>query len=185
MKRKTYPSDLSDEQWLLLEPMLSPPEQFGRRRSIELRQICNALFYVLRTGCAWRYLPQDYPCWQTVYYYFRLWRDAEWFADLNENSAALCAANRDATKTLQRASLIGNRSKRAKKEQPSAVLTRAKRSTGANGISLLTRLDYCWRSRFTRRTFKTAMAANCCSRVAVTACRDCFSFGRMAVIAGN
>jgi putative transposase len=84
MKRKTYPSDLSDEQWQLLEPMLPPPEQFGRRRTIELRQICNALFYVLRTGCAWRYLPQDYPCWQTVYYYFRRWRDAEWFADLNE-----------------------------------------------------------------------------------------------------
>jgi len=84
MKRKTYPSDLSDEQWLLLEPMLPPPEQFGRRRSIDLRQICNALFYVLRTGCAWRYLPQDYPCWQTVYYYFRLWRNCEWFADLND-----------------------------------------------------------------------------------------------------
>ena len=84
MKRTTYPSDLSDEQWQLLEPMLPPPEQFGRRRTIDLRQICNALFYVLRTGCAWRYLPSDYPCWQTVYYYFRLWRDSEWFAALNE-----------------------------------------------------------------------------------------------------
>jgi putative transposase len=84
MKRKTYPSDLSNEQWQLLEPMLPPPEQFGRRRSIDLRQICNALFYVLRTGCAWRYLPSEYPAWQTVYYYFRLWRDSEWFAALNE-----------------------------------------------------------------------------------------------------
>ncbi|MGI8467993.1 MAG: transposase [Pyrinomonadaceae bacterium] len=73
MKRKTYPSDLSDEQWQLLEHMLPPPEQFGRRRRIDLRQVCSALFYVLRTGSAWRYLPQDYPCRQTVYYYFRRW----------------------------------------------------------------------------------------------------------------
>ncbi len=84
MKRKTYPSDLSNEQWQLLERMLPPPEQFGRRRKTDLRQICNALFYVLRTGCAWRYLPSEYPCWQTVYYYFRLWRDSDWFAKVNE-----------------------------------------------------------------------------------------------------
>ena len=84
MKRTTYPSDFSDEQWQLLKQMFPPPEQFGRRRTIDLRQFCNALFYVLRTGCAWRYLPQDYPCWQTVYYYFRRWRDGEWFAALNE-----------------------------------------------------------------------------------------------------
>ena len=84
MKRKTYPSDLSDEQWKLLETMLPPSEHFGRRRSVDLREICNALFYVLRTGCAWRYLPKDYPCWQTVYYYFQRWRDSERFVEIND-----------------------------------------------------------------------------------------------------
>jgi len=84
MKRKTYRSDLSNEQWKQLAPMLPPPEQFGGKRTVDLREICNALFYVLRTGCAWRYLPGCYPCWQTVYYYFRLWRDADWFAAIND-----------------------------------------------------------------------------------------------------
>ena len=84
MKRKTYPSDLSDEQWQLLENMLPPSERFGRRRRVDLREICNALFYILRTNCAWRYLPADYPCWQTVYYYFRRWRDDECFVEIND-----------------------------------------------------------------------------------------------------
>jgi len=84
MKRKTYPSDLSDEQWKLLETMLPPPEHFGRKRTVDLREVCNGLLYILLTVCAWRYLPSDYPCWQTVYYYFRLWRNSECFVAIND-----------------------------------------------------------------------------------------------------
>ncbi len=84
MKRKTYPTDLSDEQWKLLETMLPPPEQFGRKRSVNLRQVFNALCYLTRAGCQWRMLPKEFPAWQTVYYYFSRWRDAECFVALNE-----------------------------------------------------------------------------------------------------
>jgi len=84
MNRKPYPTDLSDEQWKLLETMLPPPEQFGRKPSVHLREIFNALLSVLRTGCAWRYMPDEFPNWTTVYYYFQKWRNAEWFATLNE-----------------------------------------------------------------------------------------------------
>ncbi|CAA9387314.1 MAG: Transposase [uncultured Pyrinomonadaceae bacterium] len=84
MKRKTYPTDLSDEQWKLLETMLPPAERFGRKQSVNLRQIFNALCYLARSGCQWRLLPKEFPKWQTVYYYFRLWRDAECFVALNE-----------------------------------------------------------------------------------------------------
>lgn len=84
MKRKPYPSDLSDEQWKLLETMLPPPEQFGRKRTVSLREVFNAVLYVLRTGCAWRYLPHEFPKWTTVYYYFRLWRDSDWFVSVND-----------------------------------------------------------------------------------------------------
>jgi len=83
MKRKTYPTDLSDEQWKLLSLMLPPPEQFGRKRSVDLRAVFNALCYLTRSGCQWRLLPKEYPKWQTVYYYFRLWRDAECFVVIN------------------------------------------------------------------------------------------------------
>lgn len=84
MKRKTYPTDLSDEQWKLLETMLPPPEQFGRKRSVDLREVFNALCYLARSGCQWRMLPKEYPAWQTVYYYFRRWREAECFIALND-----------------------------------------------------------------------------------------------------
>jgi putative transposase len=84
MKRKPYPTDLSCEQWKLLEVMLPPPEQFGRKRSVDLREIFNALLYVLRSGCAWRYLPHEFPKWTTVYYYFQKWRNAEWFISVND-----------------------------------------------------------------------------------------------------
>jgi putative transposase len=83
MNRQPYPTDLSDEQWNLLEPMLPPPFLVGRKRTVDLREIVNAILYLLRSGCAWRYLPHDFPKWATVYYYFRLWRDLEWFAKLN------------------------------------------------------------------------------------------------------
>jgi len=63
MKRKTYPTDLSDEQWKLLKSMLQPPEQFGRKRSVNLRQVFNALFYLVRAGCQWRMLSKAFPKW--------------------------------------------------------------------------------------------------------------------------
>jgi len=84
MKRKTYPTDLSDEQWKLLCLMLPPPELPGRKRSVDLREIFNALCYLARSGCQWRLLPKELPAWQTGYYYFRLWRDAECFVVLND-----------------------------------------------------------------------------------------------------
>jgi len=84
MKRKTYPTDLSDKQWKLLEPMLPPPERFGRKRCVNLREIVNALCYLARAGCHWRLLPMEFPKWQTVYYYFSRWRETEWFIVLND-----------------------------------------------------------------------------------------------------
>ena len=85
MKRKTYPTDLSDEQWKLLCLMLPPPELLGRKRTVNLREVFNALCYLTRSGCQWRLLPKEFPKWQTVYYYFRLWRDAECFIAINDS----------------------------------------------------------------------------------------------------
>ncbi len=83
MNRQPYPTDLSDEQWQLLQPMLPPPFLVGRKREVDLREVTNAILYLLRSGCAWRYLPHDFPQWTTVYYYFSRWRDSEWFVKLN------------------------------------------------------------------------------------------------------
>jgi putative transposase len=75
MDRKRYPTDLTDEQWALLEPLLPGAKPGGRPRSVDLREITNAMLYLLRTGCPWRSLPHDLPPWGTVWAYFRRWRD--------------------------------------------------------------------------------------------------------------
>jgi putative transposase len=77
--RKPYPTDLSDVEWNYIEPHLPAPKGHGRPRTHDLREIVNAVFYVLKTGCQWRLLPHDFPRWPTVYHYFRAWRiDGTW-----------------------------------------------------------------------------------------------------------
>jgi putative transposase len=72
--RRPYPSDLSDAEWALLAPLLPPPEPTGRPRKWSDRLIADAVFYVLRSGCAWRMLPREFPPWSTVFSRFRRWR---------------------------------------------------------------------------------------------------------------
>lgn len=77
--RKAYPSDLSDAEWELLKPLIPPAKPGGRPRSVDIREILNAIYYLLRAGCAWRMMPHDFPPWQTVYEYFTQWRkDGTW-----------------------------------------------------------------------------------------------------------
>src|SRR5436853_7858273 len=73
MKRRPYPSDLTDEQWALLKPFLPRPSRRGRPRQTDLREVVNALFYHTREGGSWRALPHDFPPWKTVYNYFQWW----------------------------------------------------------------------------------------------------------------
>ena len=75
MIRKAYPSDLTDEQWEVLKRLLPAAKPGGRPRSVDLREVVNALLYLLRTGCAWRQLPHDLVPWGTAWAYFRRWRD--------------------------------------------------------------------------------------------------------------
>ena len=70
-KLKRYPTDLTDEEWLHIAPILPQPAKRGRRRSIDLREVMNAIRYLVRTGCGWRMLPVHFPPWQTVYWWFR------------------------------------------------------------------------------------------------------------------
>jgi putative transposase len=75
VQKQIYPSDLTDNQWEHIKDLF-PVHAGGRGRPrlLDLRSVVNAVFYVLVTGCQWRYLPADYPAWQSVYYYFRRWQ---------------------------------------------------------------------------------------------------------------
>jgi putative transposase len=79
MKRKPYPSDLTDAQWVLLEPLIPPAKPGGHPRTTDVREVVNALLYRNRNGVGWRALPHDLPPWRTDYDYFRAWlADGTW-----------------------------------------------------------------------------------------------------------
>ena len=79
MNRRAYPSDLTDSQWELLEPLLPPDSARGHPRTVNLREVVNGILYVLRGGISWRSMPHDLPPWGTVWWYFRKWRnDGVW-----------------------------------------------------------------------------------------------------------
>jgi transposase len=75
LRERRYPSDLTDAQWALIEPLLPPAKTGGRPEKHRRRDIVDAILYVVRTGCSWRQLPVDFPPWQTVYWYFVRWED--------------------------------------------------------------------------------------------------------------
>jgi transposase len=76
----TYPSSLTEAEWACVQRYLPPETRRGRPRTHPLRRILDAIFYVVRTGCAWRYLPSNFPPWQTVFYHFRRWQlQGRWF----------------------------------------------------------------------------------------------------------
>ena len=72
--RKPYPSDLTDDQWAIIEPLI-PVNRLGRPREVDMREVLNAIFYLNRSGCQWDMLPHDLPAKSTVYDYFAQWRD--------------------------------------------------------------------------------------------------------------
>ena len=78
-EQRRYPSDVNEAEWQLIAPHLAQKDGPGRKRTVNIREIANALFYLDHTGCQWRYLPKDFPAWEHVYYYFRCWtEDGTW-----------------------------------------------------------------------------------------------------------
>jgi len=126
-RTKSYPSDLSDAQWALLAPLLAPePRHPGRPRSVERREVVDAILYVLRTGCQWRYLPEGFPNWQTVYWYFRRWRDDGTWERANDalRRRLRTALGREAEPS---AAIVDSQSARTTEKGASAATTPARR----------------------------------------------------------
>jgi putative transposase len=75
MKTQLYPTDLTDRQWQFIKEHIPAAKPGGRPRTLDMRQVLNAILYLLKSGCQWRMLPREYPNWKSVYHYFRTWRD--------------------------------------------------------------------------------------------------------------
>jgi putative transposase len=83
MEHPAYPSDLTELEWRIIEPLLPLPAWLGRPRKYPLRAVLNAIFYVIRTGCQWRAVPHDLPKWTTAYHYWWVWRKTGLWEHLN------------------------------------------------------------------------------------------------------
>lgn len=137
-----YPSDLTDEEWALVEPLIPPAKRGGRRRTVDVREVLNGVFYVLMTGCQWRALPRDLPPRSTVHEYLGLW---EWDGTLARIHHALFVevremAGKEASPT---AAIIDSQSvKSAEKGGRGSIpraMTRARRSKARSATSSSTR----------------------------------------------
>lgn len=82
--RLPYPTDLSDEQWAVIEPVIPEAKRGGRPRDTDMREVLNAVVYVVKSGCDWRMLPHDFPQWDTVYHYFRAWKEDGTWKDIHD-----------------------------------------------------------------------------------------------------
>lgn len=83
MVRRAYPSDVSDREWSIIKPLLPQDKSRGRKRDTDLREVVNAIFYLLEEGCQWRALPHDLPHWSTVRRYFDKWNKSKMWYQIN------------------------------------------------------------------------------------------------------
>jgi transposase len=142
MARSRYPSDLTDAQWVVLEPLIPAVKSGGRPAVHDRREIMDAILYVLRTGCSWRSLPHDFPSWKTVYDYFRLWRlDGTW-ERLNDQLRVDVRIQVGRQGDPTAAILDSQSTKTTEKGDPGAMMA-GKRSTDESGTSWWIRKDCC------------------------------------------
>jgi transposase len=137
-----YPSDLTDEEWSRVAPLIPACKRGGRKRTVNLREVVNGLMYVLSTGCQWRYLPKDLPPKGTVYGYFDLWTYKGVLDRIHHALYGRCReqAGREASPT---ACIIDSQSVKSAEKGGSALtcmaLTRARKSRVRSAISSSTR----------------------------------------------
>ena len=156
-----YPSDLTDAEWVLVERLIPPARHGGRRRSVNVREVLNGIFYILWTGCQWKALPKDLPPKSTVHDYLELWN---WDGTLERIHHALYVAVREQEGREASPSAAVLDSQSAKSAQKGGLRstrsgsTRARRSRGSSATSSPITRACCWPPWSMRRASRTATA---------------------------
>jgi transposase len=141
-----YDSDMTDAEWTLVAPLIPPAKRGGRKREVDVREVLNAIFYVLWTGCQWKALPKDFPPKSTVHWYLTLWN---WDGTLERIHHALYVALREqeGREASPTAAIIDSQSAKGAPKgglfsTPRAMM-RPRKSSVAKGISSSTRSACC------------------------------------------
>lgn len=138
MARTPYPSDLTDAQWSLIEPLIPLAEPGGRHRSVNMREVINGILYLNRTGGSWRMLPHEFPPWGTVHYYYRRFRlDGTW-QRIHDKLREKVRRKAD-RKPTPSAGIIDSQSVKTAAKGGIAATTRVRKSRAESGIWSSTR----------------------------------------------
>jgi transposase len=141
-KRKPYTSDLSNKEWDRIRPLVKVDKHFGvkSRTKFSRREVLNAIFYVLRTGCQWRDLPNDFPMWSAVYMQFDRWKKKDLFIKMHDHLRATLreALGRNAEASV---GIADSQSVKTVEKKGSVDLTRIKELRVGNDTSWLITLD--------------------------------------------
>ena len=134
MSRKRYTSDLTDEEWAILEPLIPRAKPGGRPRSVNMREVMNAIFYVEKTGCQWANLPGDFPPYSTVFDYYNQWRKAKVWQTFNDalREKVRVAEGREPTPS---AAILDSQSVKTTEKGDHVALMEPSSSKDANALS--------------------------------------------------
>jgi putative transposase len=141
--RKPYPTDLSTKEWALITHLVPPAKPSGRPEKYPKREILDAIFSILRGGCAWRLLPHDFPPWPLVYHYFWRWRnDGTWQRrpDLLRGDVRVASGKR----RQPSAAILESQAGKTTEKGGAGATTRANRSKAASGLSSSIRSGCSW-----------------------------------------
>jgi putative transposase len=140
---RCYPTDLTDSEWAILAPLIPPAKPGGRPRTTEMREVVNAIFYILRSGCRWHLLLKDFPLYQTVYDYFRGWRRPGAWERMHDTQRGDVREAEDRNREPS-AEIIDRQTVKTTEKGGPAAMMGANASSVASGISSSTSSVCCW-----------------------------------------
>lgn len=157
--RQAYPTDLTDNQWNIIKSLIEEKTHGRGRPAIhDKREIVNAIFYILQSGCAWRLLPHDFPCWRTVYNHFRDWQNLGTWEKINDELVKSYRKKQGKTEEPSGAIIDSQTVRTTEKGVLDEDMMEQKKLKEEKGIFSLIRKDFCSKQKLLQLILATKKA---------------------------